>query len=369
MGSNANNNNATITSFSITFANAAVASGAVVIGPGGTTTPKKNTVFTAVGKTLYVSSFYPLKPDGSQLVFTITLGDCGDNIAITGAVASTSDGALPGGSGLPFVPDATASAALGATYAVACGNIACGDSNKSVPSSTYVATVTRGFYDVDGVSTIGTNLCATVPYTVSTIVGTSKRHFAWPISGATSDPAATFQYTFNNDALTLVAWFNTDGSPASSPGTPDFITALPCNANSNFLPAPYGTITVAVGATDTTIMVDTTTPPGGVATPTTPFDIVIGTEGALERMTVTGMSGPANAQTWTVTRGVAPNVGPIAPHALPLLAMSTPLPIMTSTQGVVGEYVTGNQAQMCIEAQGSGITTFLDIGDAWNTQP
>jgi hypothetical protein len=166
-------------------------------------------------------------------------------------------------------------------------------------------------------------------------------------------------------------------------GTPDFITASACNPNSNFLPAPYGTLAANVLATDTTITVNTTTPalqavsgtpPGSVVTPATPFDIVLGVDGStLERMTVNGITGPANAQVWAVTRGVAfpstPGLNLAIAHTAPLLVMSTPLPLIATTQGQVNEYVMGNQAQICISAQGGGTTTFFDIGDAWNTHP
>jgi hypothetical protein len=168
---------------------------------------------------------------------------------------------------------------------------------------------------------------------------------------------------------------NTDGSSTTEPGTPDFIPGLACNANANFLPTPYGTLTANVLATDGSIRVNTTIPTGlhgAIPHPGVPFDIVVGPEPDVERMTVTAKGGPPDNEIWQVTRAVA-NVGPAVFHPQGALAMSEPLPIMTTTQGVGGQYAAGNQVQMCIKAQalvtGGHSTTYIAIGDPWASQP
>jgi hypothetical protein len=371
-GSNTNNNNATITSFSITFNNAAPASGAVVTGAGGTTTPKKNTVFTPSGNTLYVSSFYPLKPDGSQLVFDITLGDCGDNITIANAVVSTSTGALPGGSGLPFAADATATAALGATYVVACGTLACGGS-QPVPASSYHATIARGTYDKDGETTIATGLCETVDYTVTTFDAKTK-HVFWPTSGTKSDKFAAFMYKINNPSLTNVGWLaNLTPPPPVAFIAGPLCLSQPVAGGDAILPAPYGklaaddtggaTISVVVGMSGGAVV---TRPAVGN------FDVIIGTD----RLTVNYASG-SGTETWNVvTRHVGGQSGPDGLKDAPV--MYTPLPLLpgvdpadgvTPLPAVGSPYASGMQAQVCIVKHTATDTTFIDIGDGWVNQP
>ncbi len=93
-------------------------------------------------------------------------------------------------------------------------------------------------------------------------------------------------------------------------------------------------------------------------------------------MTVTVQGGPPDNEIWHVTRSVA-NAGPVGRvfHDQGLLAMSTPLPIMTISQGQGNQYVAGFQAQMCIKAQGNyavggpHFTTFIAVGDPWASQP
>ena len=155
----------------------------------------------------------------------------------------------------------------------------------------------RGYYDKNG----GTPSGSLPIFVTNTVPTNDQLHFRWPDFQAGGDPYASFDYTVCGPgllpALTDVAWLNTDGSPASTAGTPAYITADDCLANANFLPAPYGTLTANVGLTDTKLAIDTTTPPrqspsgtppGSVpypgsppvdgATPGTPFDVVIDTE-------------------------------------------------------------------------------------------
>jgi hypothetical protein len=283
--------------------------------------------------------------------------------------------------GQTFAPDAATHDSFPLKAPVVCGNIACGDI-KIVPDSfrPNTITVTRDFYDKDGISIIGPDLCETVPYTVTNIVPTTGDklvHLSYPM--VTGDPAAAFELNViwpgPVPAFTKVAWLNIDGSSTTEPGTPDFILALPCNANANFLPTPYGTLTQNVLATDNFIRVNTTIPTGAhgaVPHPAVPFDIVVGPEPNVERMTVTAQGGQPDNEIWHVTRGVA-NVGPAAFHAQGTLAMSEPLPIMTITQGTNGQYAAGNQVQMCIKVQGlvtgGHFTTYIAIGDPWGSQP
>jgi hypothetical protein len=380
-GSNTGNNNATITSFSITFTNAAPVSGAdVTTGGNVTTTPKKNTVFNPSGNTLYVSGFYPLKPDGSQLVFDITLANCGDNLTIANAVASTSTGALPGGSGLPFTPDATASAAIGATYSVACGAAACGG-NVPVPNGPLTVgqpgsiVGMRGDPDKDG-SDAG---CTDLAYFVTTVGATT--HFRWSLA---SGPAATFEYTvYASGALPLAPPGPLDPAPPypnsytqvswlPASGTPVFIVAQEC-LDPKVLPTPYGSLNANVLAGATTIAVDITGSDLTVGVDvTTPFDIVLGPAPNTERLTVTSAPvGAPGVYTWTLASGTANG------HSAGAKVMSTPLPFVQANlvTNVVpaGTYTAGAQAQICIaDRQSAGSnhsTTFIDINDGWNSQP
>jgi hypothetical protein len=392
-GANNNNNNATITSFSITFANAQPASGAGI--DAETTTPKKNTVFSASGNTLYVSSFSPLKPNAGQLAFTITLKDCGDNLTLTGAVASTSNGALPGGSGLPFTPDAAAMAALGATYSVVCGQIGCATPSTQIPKSSYVAFVTRGAFDKDGAQTVPEG-CVPVDYTVSDLSG-GQTHFFWP---TTTDDAAAFLYKFNVNTPSLppkqVAWL---GAPDYIPGPACLLRPTSLPTDDAVLPAPYGNLkaylteaaVIATPAPPTPdgkgyLEVDTTGAQIARAVAGTNFDVIIGSTTGNERLTVkydnsgTYMPTHAGAEIWLI---VARQVGgtpmssltPVVPvmyTPLPLLPGISPLDRVTplATNGSYpGTYQTGMQAQMCvvnINNVAGGYTTFIDIGDGFH---
>jgi hypothetical protein len=368
--------NSNIGSFQLTVTGAKITS--VVQPATGTATvdPTQTSVF--------VTGIFPLKPSAPEFQLTIHLGDCGDGITWSATVWT-------GSMGQTFTPSPNPLPAGQLTTPVSCGNLACNDSFtvpvstvacSTSPTDTKCVTGQRGFYDKDGATSV--NFCDVVPYSATNTVATDgKLHFAWPLDTTTGDPAAAFQYTVNGTGLlpppgsTKVAWLNTNGTPTSQPGTADLIPALDCLAPKN-LPAPYGTLTANVLATDLTITVNTTIPSGAhpaIPHAPPPFDIVIGTDPNTERMTVTAVSGLPAAESWTVTRGVA-NVGPAVFHAQNLLAMSTPLPIMLITQGTGGQYAAGNQAQMCIAARGEygdggppHFTTFIDIGDGWTTDP
>lgn len=263
----------------------------------------------------------------------------------------------------------------------------------------YVA-VQRGFYDKDG------GFGQAVPVVVTnTVPSNYQLHFQWP-DQAGGDALATFQYTVcASDALpslSYIAWLNTDGSPASTPGTPAYVVAQDCLDNAKFLPEPYGTLQSDNG---TTITLDTTMPQGthgAITTPITtphalPFDIVVGTE----RMTVTVCSdkdgdepNPTDSaecaetspqpQIWTVTRGVG---GTTQVTHTSGLVMSTPLPLLGNTVSCVDangvalpasscKYAPGSPALMCIQGQmgenenSVHSTTFIDIGgDGWVNHP
>src|SRR5205807_4101753 len=122
-----------------------------------------------------VTGIYPLKPGAPAVVLDITLLDCGDTISWNANVWT-------GTMGQVFTPNPNN---LPITTPVVCGTIACGAANVSAPNSANPGnvTITRGFYDKDGISTIDPNDCATVPYTVTTIT-TGKHHVEWPLTGA-----------------------------------------------------------------------------------------------------------------------------------------------------------------------------------------
>jgi len=359
--------NSTITAFTLTFTGVAIAS--VDLDPAFKTTNKAtppsitNTTIGGVQTaTVSVTNTYPIKVGGPSYTLTIHLSDCGDGIALTGAtvtpIAGSNETFDASGFTFPVFTDVT------------CGNIACGAANVSAPNSANPGNVvvTRGFYDKDGISNIAVGQCETVPYTVTTF-GTGKHHFEWPLA---TDDAAAFEYkiTTNLAPLTQVAWLNTLGGPADT-GTPVFIPGLACLVPPSFalaiLPMPYGTLVADNGGT---IDVDPSTPAAFPGNPNgtighgpAPFDVQV----EKERMTVTFVDTVTIApnERWTVTRPVGGTS--TTAHVPPLLVMYTPLPIMTVTQGVVNEYMLGNQAQVCIKEQVPGVsTTFIDVGDAWH---
>jgi hypothetical protein len=195
-------------------------------------------------------------------------------------------------------------------------------------------------------------------------------------TGATPRPAISFPATIT--AITL-------GSPTTlTAAAHGYNDGDSITFNSGFTGLDAGllngqTFVVQNTTTDTfDVLVDTTSADiaPSTATSTGSFDIVIGGGAETpERMTATYSSGSANAEVWNVVRAVAftaPAGGTLHSATAPLgLAMSTPLPIMTSTQGVVNEYVTGHQAQMCIKkfptdnGDDTYDTIYIDIGDGW----
>jgi hypothetical protein len=321
-----------------------------------------------------VNNMFPVKPNQSVTV-TMTVNSCGD-----GAWSATVWTGTPALNGQTFD-------LVGGTTAtpISCGQIACGDGQGEggaviVPDSLNPDTieVERGSWDKNG-NTAGA--CSGIPYFVTNNLSANDQlHFRWLISGTGSDSAAAFQFTVFGDgpspAQTNVAWWNTNGTPASGPGTPDFIPGQLCNSYANFLPTPYGTLLSDDGST--TLHVDTTT--GGVASvPTTSFDVFIQDE----RLTVSVVddTNPAN-EIWTISARNVGGVSGTVPHVLAnLLVMSEPLPILTSTVLSTpplqqsGKYVAGDQAQMCISDQfydsesDTHTTTFIDIGDGWGGHP
>ena len=328
---------------------------------------------TFTGSSVSVVNASPVKP-GKSLSVTLRVSSCGDGA--WDAVVWT--GSSLNGQNFNLVPGHSALAT-----AIACGDLVVGET-FTVPDTLNPDCVTgqRGFYDKNGVAADN----ALLYFVTNTIPTNGQLHFRWPDFETGGDPAAAFEYSICGpgplpEGGTQVAWLNTDNSPASQPGTPAFIAALPCNANANFLPAPYGTLASSVAVDATTISVDITMPPpgptGAIAHPSVPFDIMIGTE----RMTVTAFTDIDNdagqdpdeatedePETWTVTRGVGGTAA--AAHADGLV-MSTPLPIMQTTQG---HYIEGTPAQMCIADQGNDeggghFTTLIDIGDGFTKLP
>ena len=83
----------------------------------------------------------------------------------------------------------------------------------------------RGYYDKDGSIPV-----ARLPIFVTNTVPTNGRAAFQVADFQTGgDPLATFEYTVCASGrlpplgTTQVAWLNTDGSPASTPGTPAFV--------------------------------------------------------------------------------------------------------------------------------------------------
>jgi hypothetical protein len=358
-----NEGNSTINSFSLSV------TGLTIVAVDA---PANGTAAGAFpGSSVSVTHMHTLK-SGDSVTLTLHVSSCGDGA--WSAVVWT--GSSLNGQTFNLVPaDSTLATP------VPCGSLA-SNASFTVPDSLNPNCMTgqRGFYDKDGSIPAGA-----VPYFVTNFSSADQRHFRWPDFQAGGDPFATFQYTICGTGpvpeLTDVAWLNMDGSPASTPGTPAYITAQDCLENANFLPAPYGTLQADNGET---ITVDTTIPSGAngvIVPPALPFDIVIGTE----RLTVTACAEgdedegsdqecgeQANEpETWSVTRAVG-NTTQVT-HAGGLV-MSTPLPLLPENVGA--PYTAGNQALMCIAAQSgsedqqSHSTTFMDIGgDGWVNHP
>jgi hypothetical protein len=333
---------------------------------------------------------------GETLTLTIAVNSCGDAqwspVAWTGSQLN----------GQTFNIDANSILAS----SIGCGPPLAAGAEFTVPDSVNPSCVTgmRGYYDKDGSVPV-----SPLPIFVTNTVPTNGQlHFRWTDFQAGGDPLATFEYDvcapgpLPEVPNTQVAWLNTDGSPASTAGTPAYITAQDCLLP-DLLPAPYGTLAANLGLTDTTVAVNTATPPpqatpgtppGSIsyppgssptspAAPGTPFDIVLGTERITVQLVCLDNDNDAtdgNDCTETgegegkalmvVHRGVGGTAA--ATHSSGALVMSTPLPLLPAN--VPAPYVAGNQALMCVADQfteGSGhATTFIDIGgDGWGSHP
>jgi hypothetical protein len=236
------------------------------------------------GSSVSVTHMRPLFFWSAPLTLTLRVSSCGD-----GAWSAV---VFPGTSlnGPPLELDADDSSL---ETSITCASVASG-TPFTVPDSLSPNCVTgeRGYYDKNGSIPTG----ALPIFVTNTVPANNQLHFRWPDFQAGGDPFATFEYTVCGPGalpeITDVAWLNSDGSPASTPGTPAYIPAEDCLAP-DVLPAPYGTLAASVGLTDSTIAVDTTTPPPGPpagsipypgSNPTSPqnpgtaFDIVLGTE-------------------------------------------------------------------------------------------
>lgn len=249
-----------------------------------------------------------------------------------------------------------------------CGAAACTGttfvvSDSTSPSTTSLQYVTglRSPLNKDGAGT-----CSATDYFVSNMLPSNGRlHFRWPVDIIDGQPSAVFKYTMNlPSSNAMVAWLNTDGTPAtgSDPNVfPYFIPAAACLTN--VAPAPYAQLGSSISATTLQINVVNSLSPGQL--PNRPFPAVIGSERILVQQ-VTGNG------TWTVARGQGGTSA--ASHNANDPVMSTPLPILAAP---VGPYQTTDhppkavQAQVCIigapvlNAGGTWTATFFDIGDAW----
>ena len=120
--------------------------------------------------------------------------------------------------------------------------------------------------------------------------------------------------------VTRVAWYDPTGTTLSP-----LVPGRACLSPN--LPAPYGALSGAIDAGDTTIPVSVS-----ATLPVAPFPIVIDKE----RMTVTAVA----AGSWTVVRGAGGTTA--AAHASGQSMMSTPLPLDGS----------GNEMRVCIVEEG-----------------
>ena len=384
--------NSTITAFQLVFAGVAIDElNPIDPNPANRKAPTvTNQIVGGVQiATITLPLIATLKVGAPAYELTIHLKDCGGQL--TGATVWTSIG------GQTFAPDFDSSQSGTFTVPlltnVTCGQIACGG-NTPVPSSTYVATVTRGGYDKDGVTTIAAGQCTTVPYTVTKFdnILLGEKQLFWP-TDLSGDDAAAFQLTINNPAITQVGWLPTTGNAVLIKG-PLCLSQPTLPGTDAVLPAPYGKLLADV---DVNGYIEVNTLTAVVIRPAafTSFDIVGGTGG--ERLTVhfdntAGLLldgvGPNGGELWKVDArnvGGTPLGGPFTPTTLvPTdLMMYTPLPLLPGVDpadGVtplnapaakyspLGPYVVGNQAQMCIVKHdtGAGTTTLMDIGDGFH---
>jgi hypothetical protein len=370
---------------SVTFVSATTINGTTST-PGGASAP----LTVGPGGMLSINGFTGVKPGGSlQLNLKYSV-----DAAATCSVSAWTGAAYTGNSfnGDPFVPYPSADSNVAPAYVGCDGILACNDptvikpANLGANSPGYAAT-TRSFYNKDG-TTNGTG-CVPVPYSFTNqLIASNQLHLKW-----LSQETAVFTTSANSALRALdpvpspgtgpsgwtdakrprVAWVE------SAPNVPVPVPGLAClgtNPPTN-LPAPYGTLSAAIGTSTGPISI--TAMSGGAVLPTTTstFPIVIGTE----RMTI---QYDATLGTFAMlTRGEG-GTGPAVTHAAGALVMSTPLPLIPNIApfnafGPTSPYFPGNQAQMCVLEYGwqSGgvnangeplvfdFATVIDIGDGW----
>jgi hypothetical protein len=334
------------------------------------------------GTTISVNGITGVKPSG-KLVVTLLVS--------VPPTATCSAGAWVGAAwagnsfnGDPFAPYPNADSNVAAAQVGCDGILACGDSFRKPanlgPDDPGYAASTRSVFNKDGTTT--SSGCVAVPYSfANTILSTdpaqmNKVNLKWLVQ-----PTAVFTTSTNSQLRPVdaslsarrpkVAWLH---DPSGNPVFVDGQACLGTNPPTN-VPAPYGTLVVALDTDPATITIDGSA--GLVPLPASgSFPLVIGTE----RMMATFVS----AGTYSVTRAEG-GTGPAAPHPAGAVVMSTPLPLQSgpfdANQAGAG-YVVNNQAQMCVQEYGlaSGgadaagnplvydFTTVIDIGDGWISQ-
>jgi len=305
-----------------------------------------------------VSNLAPVKPQSFvDVTFIVDEQSCGDGtwdaIAYTG---SSFSGAIFNKASTYTTPPTTT---------VACLKLGCGDPAFDVKpqgSVTTIGHVQRGQFDTDG--TTDSDCSDLFVYmTPTAVAGKTTVQTIWDKNLPDSN-SAVFQYTVNFTATSTsntppvikVAWFNVGG-------VPDEQTALTCgpNAAQKTLPEEYATLVADNGN-----KIDVT-PLATITLPAVPFSIIIGQE----RMLVTKVN--SNPNSTTLTFFVSRTMGGTLPetHALDDAVMSTPFPIVQSTDGYPSSYV-GQSAKMCISNLQHSLTTptnwsatFLDDSDGW----
>jgi hypothetical protein len=275
---------------------------------------------------------------------------------------------------------------------ISCGTLACGDTIELVSdraSTTPELVVTRGPYNSDGTCAATSNFYASNKL----LTADGQLHFRWPV-GPSDQPLAVWMYDVVSTSPNVpqIAWLNSDGSKTSvvfpdptltQPQLPAYLDGLtaaqlacvPLPGQPDPFPRPYGALSNNANAGATTIRVDTSN--AILATPTPPFDVVVGTE----RMRVTSISGP----NWRVNRSQGGTSA--GPHPSGAKVMSTPLPLLPASgfaarvfDGTVGgtllspapsPYTFGHQARVCIvggpldNGDGTWSTTLMDLSDPW----
>jgi len=293
--------------------------------------------------------------------------------------------------------DASTGLAINLQTLISCGTLACGNSVVLVADKASLSpelVVTRGPYNSDGSCSNPSDFFASNKL----LTADGQVHFRWPV-GPADQALGVWAYNVvsTNDTMPKLAWVNVDDSKASAAfpnansttQVPAYLdgSILPCkdpNGNSATLasipyPKPYGVLSNNANQSTLTIKVNTSPQNAVLPTPTTPFDIVIGTE----RMRVTSAQG----STWTVEARGAGMTTP-APHAAGSKLMSTPLPLLpesgyqaTYADGVTvvnptpSHYAFGRQAQMCIVGAPTEVlpatdpptysTTIIDLSDGF----